>query len=181
MDDAIAWELRQDRLQGVGGFVVVAFFFEDASVEEIGAREIGFQRESFKEDGFCAFGVAFLDADAADVGPAVEIFGSDFGDFCEGLLGAAEIALEEEADAVVVPAGPVVFGERNLRRGRCGGVGEDADGFGVFSDDDDGRSGMDLDLAETSERSPLNVNWRSSWSFDTLADFCGSGVPPKEK
>jgi hypothetical protein len=56
----------------------MALFFEDSGVEEIGAGEIGFQGQGFEENDLCAFGVAFLDADAANIGPAVEIFREPF-------------------------------------------------------------------------------------------------------
>ena len=50
------------------------------------------------------FGAAFGDEGAGDVEPAVGVAGSGFGDAGEGVLGALEISLEEQADAVVVPA-----------------------------------------------------------------------------
>jgi len=37
VDDAITGELRENGFEGAGGFVVVAFFFQNAGVEEIGA------------------------------------------------------------------------------------------------------------------------------------------------
>src|SRR6266403_4068388 len=161
VDDAITGELGENGFEGLGGFVVVAFFFQNAGVEEIGAGEIGFQGQGFEENDLCAFGVAFLDANAADVGPAIEIVGRHFGDFGEGLFGAAEIALKEEADAVVVPSSPVVFGETHLRRWRGRGVREDVDGFGVFGDGDDGEIGNGFgfggDVGEVSGELPLAV------------------------
>ncbi len=188
VDDAIARELREDGLQNLRGLVVVALFFQDTGVEEIGARQIGFQSEGFEKNDFCAFGVAFLDADSADVGPTVEIAGRHFGDFGEGLLGAAEIALEEEANAVVVPAGPVVFAEADLRSGRGGGVRKDADGLGIFGDGDDREIGNGFgfggDVGEITGELPLAV-------VVILGDIAGligirragegeMGVPPLE-
>jgi len=77
------------------------------------------------------------------------------------LFGAAEIALKEEADAVVVPAGPVVFSETYLRRWRGRGVREDADGFGIFGDGNDGEIGDGFgfggDVGEVAVELPLAV------------------------
>jgi len=52
VDDAITGELGENGFEGLGGFIVVAFLFQNAGVEEIGAGEIGFQGKSFEETTF---------------------------------------------------------------------------------------------------------------------------------
>jgi hypothetical protein len=66
--------------------------------------------------------LAFLNEGARHVEPAIGIGGFRFGHFLEGVLGALEVALQQKADAPIVPAlaipqlrdrGPTGFAQRH--------------------------------------------------------------------
>src|SRR5262249_27921198 len=109
MNDAIARKLRENALQASGGAVVVAVVFEDTSVEVIGASELRTESEGFLENFARACGVAFLKESASDVCPAIGILRIGIGDFLKRGSGGFEVPLEKQADAVVIPARPVLL------------------------------------------------------------------------
>src|SRR5579883_3466282 len=147
VDDAVARILRQHLLKNLDGFVIFAFVFEQASVEIVRASQAGLESQRFQQHHFRATGVAFLQADAADVGPAVKIVRRQFGDFGESLLRADQIALKKEADAVIVPAGPIVLDESDLWGGDGSRARKDVKGSGIFGDGDDGNDGDRFDFS----------------------------------
>src|SRR5579883_2757295 len=129
------------------GISVALLEEEDATefvVDDAVARILS---QRFQQHHFRATGVAFLQADAADVGPAVKIVRRHFGDFGESLLRADQIALKKEADAVIVPAGPIVLDESDLWGGDGSRARKDVKGSGIFGDGDDGNDGDRFDFS----------------------------------
>ena len=112
----------------------------------MGASEIRRELKSFVEDLRSAGEVAFLKADTADVDPAVGVGGIGFGDAGEGSFCRAEIALQEQADAVVVPALPVGFLGDDFCGGRRRAGWEHSQLGGGLRHDDDGRGGDGFDF-----------------------------------
>src|SRR5439155_5693791 len=145
--DTVTWELRKHGTQMSDRAVVLAFFFESAGVEVVGARQLRADGERFLQDLARADSVSFLKEGTANVGPTVGILRIGFRDFLEGRSGGFQIALQEQADAVIVPARPVFLGRDNLWRGRGSGSGENAQSPGVLGNDDDGKVGNCLEVA----------------------------------
>ena len=74
-------------------------------------------RERLLDVRLGGLGLAFLNQRARDVHPAVGIPRLGFGDALEGVLGAFEIALEQQADAPVVPALAILLADDRLPLG----------------------------------------------------------------
>src|SRR5207302_10491513 len=110
-------------------------------------RQLRADGEGFLKHFTCASGVSFLKQDAANVRPTVWILRIRFRDFLEGCSGRFQITLQEEADAVIVPARPVFLGRVSLWRGRGSGSGENAKSLGVLGNDGDGKVGNNLEVA----------------------------------
>ena len=85
--DPVARILRNYHMKAAGGTVIVAVVAQNFCVEEVCPRQVGLQGQSFFQHCACPLHVAFLHRDAADVHPAVGIFGVNFRDFLEGGLG----------------------------------------------------------------------------------------------
>ena len=69
---------------------------------------------AFSTNGPRGFGFAFLNQRAGDVQPAVGITGFGFGDAVEGVFGALQIALQQQADAPIVPAFAILLADDGL-------------------------------------------------------------------
>ena len=69
-------------------------------------------RERLLDERLRGLGLAFLDQRAGHVQPAVGVLGLGLGDLLEGVLGALEVALQQQADAPVVPALAILLADR---------------------------------------------------------------------
>src|SRR5206468_12461796 len=145
--DTVTRELRKHGTQMSDRAVVVTVFFESAGVEVVGARQLRADGKGFLKHFTCASGVSFLKQGAADIRPTVWILRIRFRDFLEGRSGGFQIALQEQADAVIVPARPVFLGRESLWRGRGSGSRENAKSLGVLGNDSDGKVGNYLEVA----------------------------------
>ena len=72
--------------------------------EEMRLRELAVHRQRLPQHRLGAFHVAFLQTRTADVDPSVRVARLHLRDLQERGFGALEVALEQQADAVVVPA-----------------------------------------------------------------------------
>src|SRR5215470_8206432 len=88
-----------------------------------------------------ALNIAFLYRSAPDVYPTVGVLGIDLSDLLKSCLGPLEIALEQETDAVVVPALPVVGPQLRLCLKRRRAARSDVQSDFVFGDGHDGNIG----------------------------------------
>src|SRR5579883_2977481 len=140
-DDAVARVLAADVGEAFERAVVVAAGLLHHGQEEFGAREVRRKRQRFLQIRARRFGLAFLNQRARDVDPAIGVRGLGFGNALEGVLRAFEIALEQHADAPIVPALAVLFARKGLpprltegdggARGRHGHDGEHGNFRGV--------------------------------------------------
>src|SRR4051812_16046582 len=87
--------------------------------------------QSLFDERFGSLDLAFLDERSGDIEPAVGVAWLGFGDFGEGVLGSLEVALQEHADAPIVPAFAVLFADHGLPVLWCLAVGELQTGFGL--------------------------------------------------
>ena len=145
--DAVARKLLEHGLQVSDGAVVVAVFLQRARVKEIRARKLRIDRQRFLQHFSCPGGIALLHQDAADIGPAIGIPRIGVGNFLECRGRSFQIALQEEADSIVIPTRPLFFRADSLRLGRGGILRKDAQRLGVFGNDDDGKIGNSLEVA----------------------------------
>ena len=119
------------------GAIVIAVFLKRTCVEVVGAPQLRVDGERFLQDLARAGRVALLKQGAANVSPAVRILRIGFGDFLKGRGGSFQIALQEQANAVIVPAGPILFGRDSLWLRRESRSRKNAQCLGVLRDDSD--------------------------------------------
>src|SRR5262245_50676415 len=96
--------LLYDLAHVIDSSVVVSVCAQDLCIKEIGPYKVRAELQSFLEHGTRANHIAFLHDDPADVDPPIRILGIDLGDFLKRELRDLGIALQEEPDAIVVPA-----------------------------------------------------------------------------
>src|ERR1019366_7079243 len=104
---AVARVLSEYDLEMRGGLIVVSRGLHQRSIEEICSRQLWVERQPFPKNRAGAGNVAFLQGGASDVHPAIGILGIDLGDLFERSLRRFQIALQQQPDAVIVPALPV--------------------------------------------------------------------------
>src|ERR1041385_6659935 len=88
--------------------IVVAVVAEHLRVKEIRARQLRRKLQRALEHDARAVHVAFLYRNSAKIYPAIGILGVDLGDLLKRSPRPFQIALKEKADAIVVPACPIV-------------------------------------------------------------------------
>src|SRR5437660_6794707 len=145
--DTVTRELRKHGTQMSDRAVVLTVFFESAGVEVVGARQLRADGERFLQDLARADGVSFLKEGTANVGPTVGILRIGFRDFLKGRGGRFQIALQEQADAVIVPARPVFLRADSLWLRRGSGSRKNAQSLGVLGNDRDGKIGNCLEIS----------------------------------
>ena len=106
---AVARILLQHDLQVRDRLVILAFFFQDARVEEIRARQVRFRSPALCPRTLRAPAVSPSCTNAADIHPAVGILRIGLRDFLERRGRALQIALQKQPDAVIVPPRPIFF------------------------------------------------------------------------
>src|SRR5262245_25478191 len=103
-------------------FFVFAFGAQHTGEEIVGACETGRNFKRAFKNSPPAFDVPFLHSHTSKIDPTIGISGINPGYLLECLPSALEIALQEEANPVIVPARPVVrlqFHSRDSRRRVC--------------------------------------------------------------
>ena len=103
---AVARVLRARRRQVFQRFVVAAEGAQRRAEKEMRAREVGREGQRALEQRDRGFHFALLQQDPRRVHRPVGIVGVDGRHPAEGRLGPAQVALQQQADAVVVPALP---------------------------------------------------------------------------
>ena len=116
-DDAVARILAANVGETGEGGVVIAGGFLGQRQEEFGAGELRRERERLLQVRAGGFGLAFLNERARDVHEAIGIRRLGLHHALEAVLGALEVALQEEADAPVIPALAVLLADDGLPLG----------------------------------------------------------------
>ena len=137
--DAVPRILRQNDAQACGGALIVSVGAQHAGIEKVGPRQIWRQGQRFLEHGAGALHVAFLHGAAADVHPAIGIVGIGLSHLLERRGRSLQIALQEQADSIIVPALPFFFEYDCLRLGSGRVVCDHGQGDFVLRHGDDGQ------------------------------------------
>src|SRR5712692_4529950 len=86
----------------------------DHGHKEMSAGEVRLQDQRLLDEGPSRFGLALLDQSAANVEPTVGVLGLGFGHAAERVLSSFEIALQQEADAPVIPALAILLADHRF-------------------------------------------------------------------